>query len=131
MFLSSLKLDILVRCFVIFGPVNNGQALWEKRFYMRPGITAEEIVVNRGYKADVDYVATDDGYLLMLTHAKNPLINQKPSDKRPPILLTHGILESSTIFAVNSHNVKPKDFSSISLKNATYNCSSNSEGRYG
>jgi len=55
----------------------------------------------------------------MLTHAKNPLINQKPSDKRPPILLTHGILESSTIFAVNSHNVKPKDFSSINLINPT------------
>jgi len=55
----------------------------------------------------------------MLTHAKNPLIDQKPSDKRPLILLTHGILESSTIFAVNSHDIRPKDFSSINLINAT------------
>jgi len=29
---------------------------------MRLGLTAEEIVVNKGYKADVDYVSTDDGY---------------------------------------------------------------------
>jgi len=48
--------------------------------------------------------------------SKQPLIDQKPSDRRPSILL---ILESSTIFAINSHNIKPKDFSSINLINAT------------
>ncbi len=54
------------------------------------GYTFIQIVESYGYTCEMHQALTDDGYLLTLFH-----IPSKVSNKKPPVLLQHGLLDSS------------------------------------
>lgn len=61
----------------------------------------------RGFGAEIHYVRTRDGYFLHVVRIINPLIHRRALKK--PIIFNHGLLESSTIWLINSHGVTPTD----------------------
>jgi lysosomal acid lipase/cholesteryl ester hydrolase len=66
------------------------------------------IINSRGFKAEVHYVTTKDGYVLALHRIINPQIS-KSNTALKPILLQHGLLGSSTDWIINSPLIKHND----------------------
>lgn len=60
----------------------------------------------RGYEGRVHYAVTKDGYHVHLVRIINPYLKPGTPLKRP-IVFNHGLIESSTIWLINSHNVGP------------------------
>lgn len=68
--------------------------------------TAAEILALRGFNTKVHFVRTADGHHIHVVHVINPLI--KSSHLKRPVLFNHGLLESSTIWLINSRRVLAK-----------------------
>lgn len=64
------------------------------------------ILKMRGFRAEVHYAITRDGHHLNLIRIINPFFPVGGQRKRP-VLFNHGLLESSTIWLINSRNVHP------------------------
>lgn len=56
-----------------------------------------EIVESRGYAIESHYVTTTDGYILTMFH----LVMQQTTEQLPPVLLQHGLLDSSYTWVSN------------------------------
>ena len=63
------------------------------------GLNMIEIVEKRGYDITSHYVNTKDGYILQLFHITNGNSNNKP-----PVLLQHGLFDSSYTWVNNFAN---------------------------
>lgn len=68
--------------------------------------TPRELIELRGFKSEIHYARTKDGYYIHLLRIINPLIKHRHLKR--PVLFNHGLLESSTIFLINAHGVEPK-----------------------
>ncbi len=66
------------------------------------------IIESRGFKAEVHYLVTDDGYILALHRIINPLSSVSKSQSKP-ILLQHGLLGSSADFLINTPQLSSYD----------------------
>lgn len=56
-----------------------------------------------GLKIDVHQVTTEDGFVLTLQHLYNPTIDQRGRSKLKPILLIHGLMQSSGSFLTSGY----------------------------
>lgn len=70
-----------------------------------------ELVEMRGFRSEIHYARTKDGYYIHLIRVVHPLIKQRPLKR--PVLFNHGLAESSTIYLVNAHGVKPEPVEDI------------------
>lgn len=61
----------------------------------------------RGYGAEIHYAKTKDGYHIHVVRIINPKIHQQ--DLKRPVIFNHGLLESSTIWLINSRGVHPRE----------------------
>lgn len=68
-----------------------------------------DILKLRGFKSEVHYARTKDGYYIHVVRIINPEQNKYQGLKRP-VIFNHGFLESSTIWLINSRNVTPNLF---------------------
>lgn len=64
-----------------------------------------ELIELRGFKSEVHYAHTPDGYYIHVVRIVNPLIKKRPLKR--PVVFNHGLSESSTIYLLNSKGVKP------------------------
>ena len=84
---------------------------WTKEgeeFFQRPGVKVSEVIRACGFLAEDRQVVVEDGFVLTLTRATNPLIVRPPPNK-DPILFVHGTLTLPNQFVVNSFKVRPKN----------------------
>lgn len=70
-------------------------------------IQQEQILKLRGYHTETHYARTKDGYYLHVVRVINPLI--KSRQLKRPVIFNHGLLESSSIWLINSRDVSPVD----------------------
>mmetsp|Transcript_11666 Transcript_11666/g.37076 ORF Transcript_11666/g.37076 Transcript_11666/m.37076 type:complete len:525 (+) Transcript_11666:89-1663(+) len=72
------------------------------------GVEMEELVVRRGYPVERHRVITDDGYVLGVFRIPHGRLGYEKAaadgDRRPVVLLQHGVLDSSLAFAANFAN---------------------------
>lgn len=80
-----------------------------------------QLIKMRGFIAEEHSVVTEDGYILHVVRIINPLAQR--SHLKRPVLFNHGLLESSTIWLINSKSVKPMGYPPI---NADFQPSNNS-----
>ena len=73
---------------------NNYLSLDEKR-------TIEEIIISKGFKCESHYVTTEDGYKLKIFRIPGNKIYEKDRNKLPPVVLQHGIFDSSDGWVCN------------------------------
>lgn len=73
--------------------------------------TPSQLLRMRGFQAEVHYAHTKDGYYIHLVHVRNPMINFEQLKR--PVIFNHGLIESSTIWLINSHNVKPQPLNDL------------------
>ncbi|XP_054169357.1 gastric triacylglycerol lipase-like [Oppia nitens] len=64
---------------------------------------AKQLIISRGFVAEEHKVVTPDGYILTLQHIINPYVPKRKLKKT--LLLTHGILASSTDWLMNNHGL--------------------------
>ncbi|KAG9509228.1 Triacylglycerol lipase 1 [Fragariocoptes setiger] len=69
----------------------------------------QEIIAEHGFICENHTVLTADGYKLSLVRIVNPLVAKRTKLKRP-ILFSHGLFESATIWLFNSKDVKPRRY---------------------
>lgn len=80
------------------------------------GLNTSELIRIRGYHATDYYITSEDGYILNLVRARNPLLTDGGSEKlenKVPLLLLHGTGTSANSFVVRSTGVEPKNFANI------------------
>lgn len=58
-----------------------------------------ELIESRGFNSEVHTVTTKDNYMLIVHRIVNPLCQDQ---RKPPVLLQHGILSSSADWVINS-----------------------------
>ena len=63
--------------------------------------TIEEIITSKGYKCETHFVTTEDGYKLKIFRIPGGKINEKNGDYLPPVLLQHGLFDSSDGWVCN------------------------------
>ena len=63
--------------------------------------TIEEIITSKGYKCETHFVTTEDGYKLKIFRKTERKINEKNGDYLPPVLLQHGLFDSSDGWVCN------------------------------
>lgn len=88
----------------------------QKEYFQKPGVKVSEIIRARGYLAEEHTITTDDGYVLGMTRALNPLIGLKKRQqlRREPLLFVHGTLVDGNSFVMNSFDIdEPKDYSDL------------------
>ena len=73
---------------------DNNLALDEKR-------TIEEIITSKGFKCETHFVTTEDGYKLKIFRIPGNKYYEKNRDLLPPVLLQHGIFDSSDGWVCN------------------------------
>ena len=61
----------------------------------------EEIITSKGFKCETHFVTTEDGYKLKIYRIPGNKSTEKDRDKLPPILLQHGIFDSSDGWVCN------------------------------
>lgn len=59
----------------------------------------------RGFGSEIHYARTKDGYYIHLVRIINPKVH--PEDLKRPVVFNHGLLESSTIWLINSRGLSP------------------------
>lgn len=59
----------------------------------------------RGFGTETHYARTKDGYHIHLVRVINPKIDEH--DLKRPVVFNHGLLESSTIWLINSRGIEP------------------------
>lgn len=69
------------------------------------GKTPAQLLKLRGFGNEVHYVRTKDGYYIHVIRIINPELPGGPIKR--PVVFNHGLLESSTIWLINSLNVFP------------------------
>lgn len=97
---------------------NDSKATKQKDYFQRPGAKVSEIVQARGYVAEELTFITDDGYILGITRATNPLVSADRTQAlgREPLLFVHGTLVDGNSFVMNSFDVDgPKDFTEVNV----------------
>ena len=79
----------------------------------------EDIVKEYGYPFEQHYVTTSDGYILKLFRIPHDRIQNKNRDdeKRPPILIQHGIFDSSDFVVAHG----PENSLAFTFKFVDYN----------
>lgn len=81
-------------------------------------LTAAQIIELRKFSAKEHLITTEDGYMLTLVEARNPLFNgQEPTNC--VVLMIHGIRSSAKDFIRNSIDARPKDYSKLNVTNST------------
>jgi len=65
--------------------------------------TGPELITSKGFSLEEHFSTTPDGYILRLFRFSNPNISSVNSPK-PPVLLQHGLLDSSDTWIVNYRN---------------------------
>ena len=71
----------------------------------------EEIIKLRGFKSETHYAHTKDGYYVHLVRIVNS--NFRNETLKRPVVFNHGLLESSTIWLINSRGVKPCAYAKV------------------
>lgn len=66
----------------------------------------------RGFKVETHYVHTKDGYYIHVVRIINPKL--KPNKR--PVIFNHGLFETSTIWLMNSRNIKPSTYKQVKGK---------------
>ena len=63
----------------------------------------EEIITSKGYKCETHFVTTEDGYKLKIFRipGNKNIIDKKEANNLPPVLLQHGIFDSSDGWVCN------------------------------
>lgn len=61
----------------------------------------------RGYDSETHFARTPDGYYIHVVRVVNPLMRSRPLKR--PVIFNHGLIESSTIWLINSRDVSPAD----------------------
>ena len=63
----------------------------------------EEIITSKGYKCETHFVTTEDGYKLKIFRipGNKNIIDRKEANNLPPVLLQHGIFDSSDGWVCN------------------------------
>jgi hypothetical protein len=87
-----------------------------KEYFQKPGAKVSEIIRARGYLAEEHTFITDDGYVLGMTRALNPLIGRRERQRlrREPLLFVHGTLVDGNSFVMNSFDIEQaKDFTDV------------------
>lgn len=82
--------------------------------YIRPGVSAADILRGRGYLAKEFYFYTKDGYKINIVRGRNPLINGGKSALAGtlPILFVHGTVDAApTLLSSAGSGVRPRNFS--------------------
>lgn len=69
--------------------------------------TSLELLSFRNYGCEEHYARTIDGYHIHLIRIINPLIDERSLLKRP-VVFNHGLLESETIWLINSFGIEPQ-----------------------
>lgn len=64
----------------------------------------EEIITSKGFKCETHFVTTEDGYKLKIYRIPGNKSTEKDRDKLPPILLQHGIFDSSDGWVCNGED---------------------------
>lgn len=79
------------------------------------GLNTSEIIRLRGYEATDYYITSDDGYILNLVRARNPLLNDSETHlkNKVPLLMIHGTGTNANSLVVRSTDVKPRNFAHI------------------
>ena len=67
------------------------------------GVDVPHLVNSRGFKLEVHYVTTPDGYILALHRLVNPLVRKVGR----PVMLQHGLVCTSREFLINSPKASP------------------------
>lgn len=62
----------------------------------------EEIVSARGYAVEQHYVTTVDGYINCMYRIPGRVGNDNSTVRGPPVMLMHGIIDSSDAWVVNN-----------------------------
>lgn len=93
--------------------VRQDDRLASQDLFLKPGLSAAEIIKARGFLAEDRQVVAEDGFVLTLTRATNPLIcnGRGGLPDREPILFVHGTMSSPSAFLVNSADARPANFS--------------------
>jgi len=79
--------------------------------YLRVGLDTKALLEGRGYRAKDHQIVVDDGYVLGLTSAYNPLIGHDVRRARglKPVLLVHGTAVNANVYMVNSLGARAKN----------------------
>lgn len=80
------------------------------------GLNTSEMIRLRGYHATDYYITSEDGYILNLVRACNPLLSNCGSEgqeNKVPLLLVHGTGTSANSFVVRSTDIEPKNFANF------------------
>lgn len=75
---------------------------------LRFSLNQAALIKLRGFGAEVHYAKTKDGYYINIVRIINPEIDRR--QLRGAYIFNHGLLESSTIWLINAHNVKPLSY---------------------
>lgn len=116
--LSTLTLAACCWADVFNDTIREGRVRGDKSYYARAGITAAQILRQRGYVAREYRFRTSDGYILTIIRGTNPLVNGGEFGLRHkyPIIFVHGSISSAPIWLVNSKGAQPQDWTGLPIK---------------
>lgn len=83
------------------------------------GKTPKELIELRGFDSEVHYVVTSDGYHLQVVRIINPKV--KSQKLKRPVLFNHGLIESATIWLLNTFEVEPEPIDDVCDKPRYHN----------
>jgi len=66
--------------------------------------TIEEIIISKGFKCEIHYTTTEDGYKLKIYRIPGNKDYKNDRNKLPPVLLQHGIFDSSDGWVCNGED---------------------------
>ena len=66
--------------------------------------TIEEIITSKGFKCETHYTTTEDGYKLKIYRIPGDKNSDKDGNQLPPVLLQHGIFDSSDGWVCNGED---------------------------
>lgn len=117
-------LALFASIFIMFFQVNLKQTQALDRYPQNEEVLfkeVEQIVRMKGFETKEHIITTSDGYLISLVECWNPLIasNGTQDDEKEILMFIHGTLTSSNIWVVNSHGVKPRDYSKYDVASMT------------
>lgn len=78
------------------------------------GKSPQELIELRGFQTEVHYVRTHDGYHIQAVRMINPEVSAH--ELKRPVVFNHGLIETATIWLLNTFNVKPLPVEDVCAK---------------